>query len=297
MSVAQEPDVMQLSEAITIYLATGAPFGVYHLFREHASGSRFRALFRAMRAAILWPMAAAGFLLSRQGLSNGALMDKAERADAQYCEKIANAQRQQLASLQKMMQLAQVSTEAERARAERAVRAYQKTIEKYVGLTLAAALSDPEAPPSRREMELCRIAGRVGEDLLLAGHCIHRRNISRLIIHQASARRELLHALTEIRDVAGNSTMMMNARAAQHLSVAAVRFYGDTFNLLSLLEDETAARVSARLIDAECARLRRLEAQSMKETRATQKEGSCHIQVPHPDLRARTRMEASNPQG
>jgi hypothetical protein len=50
--------------------------------------------------------------------------------------------------------------------------------------------------------------------------------------------------------------------AARHASVAILRFYGQAINLLSLLEDEGAATKVARLLDAECARLRRLEAAS-----------------------------------
>jgi hypothetical protein len=45
--------------------------------------------------------------------------------------------------------------------------------------------------------------------------------------------------------------------------VAVLRFYGQAINLLSLLEDETAAMRTARLLDAECARLRKLEAVSL----------------------------------
>lgn len=291
MGVAQAPDVMRLSEAITIYLAAGASFGVYNLQREHASVSRFHIFLKATRAAILWPLAAVKILFPPK---QARLDDEAERGNALFVERIARAQRQQLASLHRVMQLMEVSSVAQRAKAERAFCVVREIVEKYVGLTLAAAESQPDAQPSEREMELCRIAGRSGEDLSLAGRCVHRRNAARLIIHQARARTELLHALAEIREVAGSSASPSNAKAARHLSVAIVRFYVHIFNLLSLLEDETAAKGVARLIDAECWRLRRLEAHSLKETHAA-KEESCKTNVPQPIFTGRqSQLEASN---
>jgi hypothetical protein len=166
-------------------------------------------------------------------------------------------------------------------------------VEKYVGLTLAVAESNPDAPPSEREMESCRIAGRRGDDLLLAGRCIHRRNSARLITHQARSRTELLHALAEIREIAGSTVLSTKAKDAHHLSVASVRFYSHVFNLLSLLEDETAAKGVARLMDAECWRLRRLETFSQQETRATEEE-SCTRHATHSIFNSPTQTSALN---
>jgi hypothetical protein len=109
-------------------------------------------------------------------------------------------------------------------------------------------------------MELCRIAGRRGDDLLLAGRCLHRRNVARLLAHRERARSSLLHALAAVRELMDEAAARKYATAARHASVAILRFYGCAVNLLSLLEDEAAARATLRLLDAECARLRRLEA-------------------------------------
>jgi hypothetical protein len=271
---------MRLSEAITIYLATGASFGVCNFLREQNRDSRFHNSLKAIGAMILWPMAAAKILLSLQRPDKGEQIDEAEGVRARFIEKINQAHREVLASLHSVLRLAQVSSGGQSAKVERASCALREMVEKYVGLTLSAAEDDPEAEPSEREMESCRIAGRTGEDLLLAGRCIHRRNSARLITHQARARTELLHALAEIRELAGNTVSSVNAKQAQHLSVGTVRFYSHVFNLLSLLEDETAAKGVARLMDAECWRLRRLETFSQKETRATEEE-SCTRHATH----------------
>jgi hypothetical protein len=276
MCVAHTPIVMRLSETITIYLAAGAPFGAGNFLREQTSGSRFHIFLKAISAMILWPMTAAKMLLSLQRSDKG----EPTLEGAQFIEKVNQAHRELLAALHSVLRLAQLSSGVESAKVERASCAVRETVEKYVGLTLAAAENDAEAQPSPREMESCRIAGRTGEDLLLAGRCIHRRNSARLITHQARSRTELLHALAEIREITGNTASSTGAKHALHLSVATVRFYSHVFNLLSLLEDETAARGVARLMDAECWRLRRLETFSQQEARATEEE-SCTRHATH----------------
>jgi hypothetical protein len=167
-------------------------------------------------------------------------------------------------TLRRVQELAMPETDKDRS--ERVACVVHESLEKYIGLTLGAGETDGDAPPSEREMELCRIAGRTGQDLLLAGRCIHRRNVARLLAHREQARTDLLHALAEIRELFQDGTGTASSAArdgvqgARHLSVAVLRFYGQAINLLSLLEDEEGARRVARLLDAECARLRRLEA-------------------------------------
>ncbi|HUQ30967.1 MAG TPA: hypothetical protein VM095_02560, partial [Pyrinomonadaceae bacterium] len=178
-----------------------------------------------------------------------------------------------LASLYQVTELTLSTSDAERAKVERSSCEVREAMEKYVGLSVAAAECNPAAQASEREKELYRVAGRRGDDLLLAGRCIHRRNAARLIAHQARSRTELLHALAEIREItASASSLKETAAQARHASVAIVRFYGHAFNLFSLLEDETAAASVARLMDAECSRLRRLEALNLKETRHEEEE-------------------------
>lgn len=270
---------MKLSEAITIYLAAGASFGVYNFQREQNPVSRFHNWLKAARAVLLWPLAAAKLLRPRRrpnksrpaGTING-------RASARFVERINQANRELLASLYRLVELLGVSSGGEREKMERASRRVREIAEKYVELTMAAAESNVDAPPTERELEIFRVAGRKGEDLLLAGRCIHRRNAARLVAHQARARTELLHALAEIREIVGETTASANLITARHLSVETLRFYACAFDLLSLLEDESAAIVIARLLDAECARLRRLEALSRKESKTTEEE-LCTTQI------------------
>lgn len=257
---------MQLSDTITIYLAIGAPFGVNFFMREQAATGRARSVLKATGACLLWPLICTASLLARGRMAEGGAprtttAQQENAIDERTSVKIATAQRQLLAALERVRELGQTTTDRSED-LEHGIREVREGVEKYVGLTLALAEARPDAEPDAREMELCRVAGRTGDDLLLAGRCIHRRNVLRLITHQARSRTELLHSLAAVREIGvGRShASAQDATAARHLSVAVLRFYGQAINLLSLLEDEMAAVQAARLLDAECARLRRLEA-------------------------------------
>ncbi len=258
---------MRLSETITIYLAVGAPFGVNYFLRERSgldgTGAR-RSLLKATGVGLLWPLVALIAFLSRQS-SAAPLSSPVEREsaiDERLSRKIAAAQMSLMAALNRVRELAQ-GIISQHEELEHGARVAREAIEKYVGLTLAVAEVSPDDPPASRELELCRIAGRTDDDLLLAGRCIHRRNVARLIAHQARARTELLHAMASVREVCMDAPAAWppaQAAVVRQLSVAVIEFYAQAINLLTLLEDESAARSAARLLDAECGRLRKLEA-------------------------------------
>lgn len=259
MCIAIWPVAMRMIEAITIYLAAGAPFGVsYFLRHKQRAASASLALLRATGAALFWPLSAAAIVLAHGRKTLEADGDGASLL-APDDEKIEQARRELLAALRKVEELARAFREKERQRIEGAAFLIRESLEKYMGLRLSAAAISADARPTAREMELCRISGRRGDDLLLAGRCIHRRNVARLLAHRERARTHFLHALAEVRELTDDAFAHKNLAAARHTGVALVRFYAHAINLLSLLEDESAARVAARLLDAECARLRRLE--------------------------------------
>ncbi|HKR01358.1 MAG TPA: hypothetical protein VJT09_11840 [Pyrinomonadaceae bacterium] len=259
---------MRLSEVITIYLSVGASFGVYFHFSEQTHGGRrMRLLLKTVRATLLWPLAMAALLFSRLRSDERVEAASATRhLSAQFMEKTEDARRKLMDSLRGVIELAQASSTLGISEAEGTSRTVRETVEKYVGLTFAVAEINFDDPPGQHETELFRTAGRRGDDLLLAARCVRRRNAARLITHQARARTELLHALAEVREIVTHATASTNHPAARHLSVAVVRFYGHALNLLTLLEDERAATGLVRLLDAECIRLRRLEALGRKET-------------------------------
>lgn len=246
---------MRLSEIVIIYLATAAPFGVaFFVRREERAEGRALALARAAWVALLWPLAAARFLLGRgpedeaAGRPNDARARRIERAERETVNALRDAE-------EELGRAGLLRDES----ARHALFAARECVERYTGLTLACAGARAEDNPTEREMELCRLAGRAGRDLQVAGRCVHRRNVTRLAAHRERARAELTHALAAARELF-DETGSADADAGRAVSRALLQSYARAVELLSLLEDRAAVLAAARLLDAECARLRRLEA-------------------------------------
>lgn len=262
-SIALSECAMRLSEIITIYLAAGAPFGVSAYLHTSPNQPRAHALLKSMGTALAWPFVVLAKIAGgRVSLARRFKTSSGRNGIASSTlRRIEEVQAEMLASLYKVQELASTRFVKEGEGMERAVLEVRRAFEKYLGLTIAAAAIDLEGPPCARELELYRVAGRTGDDLLLAGQCVRRRNAARLVKHQADSRTELLHALALIREAAfdGSASSSLKGSAPRYVSVALLKFYGHAVNLLSLLEDESAASGAARLLDAECSRLRRLE--------------------------------------
>lgn len=258
MSVALSHCAMRLSELIIIYLAAAAPFGVSDFLNRPAGVARTRSLFNAARAALCWPLA----LLSRPPIQK-----KSRRRELKMDESVASssrelriddARRALLSAFYRMEDLARAESSGATSlttfgAAREALREAGAAVERYVGLALAVENACLEASP--RETELCRLAGRAGDDLQVAGRCHQRRNAARLKAHHAQSRLELLHALAELRERFENAyPNAARADATQAHFDALLESYARAIDLLSLLEDERAAMSVARILDAACAR-------------------------------------------
>ena len=234
---------------------------------------------------LLWPLSASAILLARQRRRDETTPAHERLIDA---EKVDRAGRELLASVHRVYELAQESCGKEPEKMERAACLIRESIEKYVGLAMAAVEINSDGVPGRREMELCRIAGRTGDDLLLAGLCIHRRNVARINAHCERARAELIHTLAEVREIVDDTHLgaRTNGRSMPVLSQAILESYGRAIEMFSLLKDHGAAMSVARLLDVECARLRRLEASIVAEARGRPfGEEPCETFKPHLALR------------
>jgi hypothetical protein len=290
---------MLLSELAIIYLAAAAPFGVGHFLDRRARGARHtRRVATSAAAALAWPLTALLFLLRRDG-TRAAGANGPDGGLARGERKIERAKRSAVNALRAVEDLL-----AERGRLDEAGRhalfAARECVERYAGLALACAGAREEAAPTAREMELCRIAGRAGDDLLAAGRCVHRRNVTRLLAHRERARTELVHALADVRDLAHklyppprqfhSAGRPGGAEAAEpacgggvrEVSEALTQALARAFELLSLFDDRATATSVARLLDAERARLRRLEAGGAPVPAVTREGGeSCTTRADH----------------
>ena len=117
-----------------------------------------------------------------------------------------------------------------------------------------------------------RVAGRKGDDLLVAGRCVHRRNHARLRAHHEQARNSLIHALAELLETVEHSlpAHVASAERFAQLYWLIIRVFAQAIDLLSLLDDQTTATSIARLLDAACAWARRHEVLDLPRTDAAQ---------------------------
>jgi hypothetical protein len=273
---------MLLSELTIIYLATAAPFGVARFLRERTRGTRhLSTLLKAAGAALAWPFTSFTLLLKRAASPSGRghTGDEGSAADERRVEHVKRAAVNALRAVEDTL----ADAYGLRGEPERhTLFVARESLERYTGLALACASANAEARPSPREMELCRITGRAGEDLLVAGLCVHRRNVTRLFAHRERARSELVHALAAVCEIAHNlytspphfhSTEQTSDKNVKRVSESLLRALSRVIELLSLFDDGAATVGVARLLDAECARLRRIEARATAETRDGAHEG------------------------
>lgn len=280
---------MLFSELFIIYLAAAAPFGVARFISEQTRGADAgAALLKASGAALAWPFVSLPVLLryaagwsAAKHVGAGTLTPDEQRVEA--------VKRRALCALRAVEDLLEDGGAPADETRRHALYAARECVERYAGLALAAAGADAEARPSEREMELCRIAGRGGDDLLIAGRCIHRRNVTRLLAHRERARHELIQALTAVRRLAHDahaSCSMGHIRVAdpERISEALQRALAHVVELLSLFDDPATTAVLTRLLG--------------EDSRADAKEGEerCTTQVA-PTAFAARRLRATTSQG
>lgn len=212
-------------------------------------------------ATLLWPLA---WMRRIRNNHNGRVfaVSAQDQIDERDFTKIEAAARKLLAALDAVHELICLNDAEKNARL---IYECRQIIETYVGLTQLANANSID--PSAREMEIARIGGRRGDDLLLAGLCIHRRNAARLAAHLRSAREQFVQLLTKAHDITNalSSASPADTLKEQELSARTLHVYEHAIDLASLLEDtETVLRI-AHLLDAECARLRFLDTQAIKD--------------------------------
>src|SRR5919205_1071845 len=203
--VALRRCAMIVSELFIIYLAAAAPFGVARFLSEHSGGAGLRAsLLKAAGAGLAWPFTSLPRLLHRlASLKSDA--ENAEGVNAPEGRRVEEVKRAAVVALRAvedlLLEAGALEDESERYK----LYAARECVERYAGLAAACATASADPRPTQREMELCRIAGRGGDDLLVAGRCVHRRNVTRLVAHRVRASVELVHALAAVREAAHNT--------------------------------------------------------------------------------------------
>jgi hypothetical protein len=291
MCVALSPIDMLLSELAIIYLAAAAPFGVARFLEEQTENSgATRRLLKSAAAALAWPLAAPRMLRVRV-----AGVERADETREHFEQRVELVKRSAVNSLREVEDLLVDSFGVKGLREEErhALFAAREAAERYAGLSLGCTEASEADAPSERELELCRIAGRAGDDLIIAGRCVHRRSVTRLLAHRERARSELIHALAGACEVthnfhtsAGGVYPRMQGDGVGgrvKVSEAMLRALARSIELMSLFDDRGSVVSAARLLDAECARTGRLAREDEAATQAEAKEGAepCTTRAAH----------------
>lgn len=167
---------MNIIEFLIIYLACGAPFGVYRATSRFTHPSS-RSWLKIIGAFAFWPISAV-FLLSHR------------------LAKKARPKREELESLRQQIENAAFADGETQALFE-----FREAFYRFTGL--AGCLSENSV--GYVGTELFDVAGQ--RDAVIAARCLARANRERLIRHYAGARKSFLMMITELSEVTDNSDL------------------------------------------------------------------------------------------
>lgn len=287
---------MILSEIFIIYLAAAAPFGVARFFSERSGGAGTgAALLKSAGAALAWPFTSLPRLLRRatSRREDGGETLGGFAPDEQRVEWVKRAAVNSLRALEDLLADARaLEGEAER----NAFFAAREGVERYAGLALACASASADARPSAREVELCRIAGRGGDDLLVAGRCVHRRNVTRLFAHRERAGAELIKALAAVRELARRARVTslgerLRPGDVAPISEALLLALSRAAELIALFDERPLVDAAACLLEEESARLGHAESPDG----AKEGEEPCTTQAVHTAFATRPLKTTTSP--
>ncbi len=181
--------MMNFYDFLIIYLACGAPFGVYYFLQNRrVSNSKILRL-KTFLNFLFWMPFAFQILLENKSL--GRFFNKifARRADTDSdIEK-------KLALLRKNLETPIISQIPQTAKniPQLSVFEVREILERYTGLTLACQFEQKNSQSARVENEFYKIASP--KNARLASICFARRNRERLFFHQTEARQDFLNLI------------------------------------------------------------------------------------------------------
>lgn len=201
---------MNLTDFIVIYLACGAPFGVYYFFQNRARHEPRSLWLKTFLNFVFWIPFAVRLMLNRKPIQPSFVFESNSSA----------------AGLQtSFKQLESILRDSD---LKISVYEFREVLERYIGLTTAA---QAESAPDQATTEIYRIAENA--QIELGAICLQRRNRQRLIRHQTEARRDFLQIIKQLLDVAANEKILVSS----------------AINLVEILDDR-AARIELEKIFA-----------------------------------------------
>jgi hypothetical protein len=170
-------------DLLIIYLACGAPFGVYYFLQRRAQSNSISLWLKTLFNFLFWMPFALHLLRRQKTLKTFSVFkfDKTTTADS--------IQTKHFRSIQKQIEKILLTSDLKISIYE-----FREIIERYVGLSLAAQ-SESETT-GEQEKEIFRAARM--KNVELGAICLKRRNRKRLSFHQTEARRDFLHLINQL---------------------------------------------------------------------------------------------------
>lgn len=176
---------MNLNDFIIIYLACGAPFGVYYFFDKKNSLSSKRLWLESILVFFFWIPFSCNFLLkSKKNFKNFVnYFDENPKLDSEPDKYIFSVQKE----IEKIILKSNV---------ELSIYEFREVAERYIGLTFAKQNAESITDFENMTSEFFKISEN--PNLNLSSVCFNRRNRNRLSFHQKNARRDFIDILKKI---------------------------------------------------------------------------------------------------
>ena len=189
---------MNLRDLLIIYLACGAPFGVYYFLQNRNAQETKLLFFKSLLRFVLWIPFAFQMVARTSFLTNLYNFNFASSAEAD-----AKKERE-IEEIRKFFE-----NILDRRKFSLSIYEFREIFERYVGLSLEALTSHGGISPA--ETEIFRITNHSNKKL--AEVCLNRRNRKRLSFHQKLARRDFFEILNQFVEKAENRQQLFRAVA------------------------------------------------------------------------------------
>jgi hypothetical protein len=211
---------MNLYDFLIIYLACGAPLGVYYFLQNRKTPNFERLRLKTVLNFLFW-IPFAYRLLQKSKILQGAfrnIFDHHSALDAE-AEKNIYAIRKRLEKIYLESNL------------KLSIYEVREILDRYAGLTLECQFEHINSQTARTKSGIFQITGHKNAELAVI--CLERRNRKRLLLHQTEARRDFLHLLSELFD---------SGSELKSLESAAIEF-------VTLLKDAAARKTIEKMFD------------------------------------------------
>jgi hypothetical protein len=176
---------MNFNDFLIIYLACGAPFGVYYFFEKRNSLRQNRLWLRAFSVFLFWIPFALLILVRNNKKPKPYVKEFAEiqSLDAEPENKIFTIQKE----FEKILLKSNLNI---------SIYEFREVAERYIGLTLAKQNEEHNTKKEKIESEIFTISSNGNNKI--SSICFYRRNRNRLSFHQKNARRDFLKVLDQL---------------------------------------------------------------------------------------------------